>query len=157
MSISYQLATPADASSFAYCQIQAFLEDRFYQACFGLTPTSPPEQVQENIEYRIKRYQRRLKEPQVHWIKAVDNSTGAVVGISGWEEPENRRPKTSDEGDGEELKWPSSWDREWLGSYEREEDKLVKATLGETKDLWCTCALSNPKPLCYCALSNDNG
>lgn len=138
MSISYQSATPADASSFAHCQIEAFMEDRFYQATFGLTPTSPPEQIQENIEYRIKRYQQRLKQPHVHWIKAVDDSTGAVVGISGWEEPESRRAKSSGNSGGEELKWLSSWNKEFIEEYDKKLEEATKAALGDTKGHWCT-------------------
>jgi hypothetical protein len=142
MSISYQLSTPADASAFAHCQIEAFMEDRFYQAAFGLTPTSPPEQKQENIEYRIKRYQRRLKEPQVHWIKAVDDSTGAIVGISGWEEPESRWPKASGEGGEKELKWLSSWNKEFIEEYDKKLEEATKAVLGDTKGFWCMCSLT---------------
>ena len=135
MPITYSKATQSDAAGFAHCQIESFLEDKFYQAGFGLGPSSKPEDYQEQYDYRVERWKLRLQNTNIRWIKAMDDETGAVVGISGWELPEDRRSKNSIPG--EEVKWPLSWNKEFLGLAEKRTDEILKANAIDSDRLWC--------------------
>lgn len=143
MSITYHKATPSDAEGFAHCQIDSFMEDRFYQAAFGLKPDSQQEAYQEQLGYRIKRWQNRLDNPDIHWIKAVDQPTGAIVGICGCEVPEARRQR-KDSKPSEEVQWPSGWDKQFLDLAERRTEEILEATGVEKEKLWCKSCHSRP-------------
>ena len=136
MSITYHPATPSDAPDFARCQVEAFIEDPLHQTATGATTSAPQSVIEENIDYRTKRYALRLVKSHIHWIKAVDESTGDLAGFSGWEEPENRQP----EGDDvlKALEKPSSWDVEFAGRVEERFAEMKKRVLAERKDAWCT-------------------
>lgn len=95
---------PSDAPGFARCQMAAYREDKVYQIATGMKPDSTPEMFQENLDYRIKRWQLRLAKPNIHWTKAVDEGKGEIVGISGWEEPEARQLQYSRIDD--DFEWP---------------------------------------------------
>jgi hypothetical protein len=136
MSITYHPATLSDAQSFARCQVEAFMEDKVHQTATGLTPDASLGVLEENLDYRTARYERRIANQHFHWIKAVDASTGALAGFSGWEEPENQKP---DEVDSEKtLEWPSSWNMEFAKNVEEQMAEMKKIVLGERKDVWCT-------------------
>ena len=135
MSISYHVATPNDAHDLARIQIEAFMQDKFYQFAFRLTDASKTEEVQENIDYRIRRYGRQLKNPHIHYIKAVDNSAGEVVGLSGWQEPKNRQSDGA--GVGDELERPAGWNHEFVSKYEMLLEEEHRRLLGDADSLWC--------------------
>lgn len=143
MTITYSKAVPSDAEGFAHCQIEAFLEDRFYQACFGIFPNSESEILRENLDYRIKRWQNRFQNTNIHWIKAVDDATGIVIGISGWEVPRSRQIKVSTPGGDSisDMRMPSSWDKDVLELAEKKAEVVLKANAVESDKLWCKSLL----------------
>jgi hypothetical protein len=140
MSMTYSTATQWDAAGFAHCQLEAFLEDRFYQAAFRLTSESTQEDYQEQYDYRVKRWQHRLQNTNIRWIKAVEDATGTVVGISGWELPEARQSKNPVTG--EDVKWPSNWDKEFLELAEKRIKEILKANSIDSDRLWCKTKLT---------------
>ena len=136
MSVIYQPATLSDAHNFARCQVEAFMEDEVHQTATSVTPNAPQSVLKENVDYRTAKYERRIANQHIHWIKAVDAATGTFAGFSGWEEPENRK---SDEVDSEKtLEWPSNWNMEFAGRMEEKVAAMKKSVLGERKDVWCT-------------------
>ncbi len=142
MTISYQTGIPADASSFAHCHVEAFLEDKLYHTLCNLTPTSPPQRYLENVNYRTKRFQIQLAHPHTYWIKAIDDSTSKIVGISGWEEPKVRWLNAPDKVV-EDLERPLSWNKEVIELYDKKFEEVNKTALGDTNDFWSMCTSTN--------------
>ena len=89
MAVALTLATLDDAPTLARCNVEASQSDALHQAASGLSANATLGQQQAALKWREGLFKRNLSKPNVHWMKAMDESTGAIVGYAGWMGPED--------------------------------------------------------------------
>ncbi|PPJ60523.1 hypothetical protein CBER1_03194 [Cercospora berteroae] len=85
MGIRIERAGPDDSNACVELGFKAFQSDLLNRSVLPEQVT--PEQEREYIEWRKSIFRRRLEGENRHWLMAVDESTGEVVGYAGWNGP----------------------------------------------------------------------
>jgi hypothetical protein len=118
---------------------QAFADDLLNKRLYNLVDPTP-EQVEEDLQWRINRNGRRMYSAGSHWVKALESTTGKPVGYSGILAPEKGKPKGLDTDD---SVMPATLNKELYALIGEKGKALRKQHLGERDDYWCEF-----RPLC---------
>jgi hypothetical protein len=118
---------------------QAFADDLLNKRLYNLVDPTP-EQVEEDLQWRINRNGRRMYTAGSHWVKALESTTGKPVGYSGILAPEKGKPKGLDTDD---SVMPATLNKELYALIGEKGKALRKQHLGERDDYWC-----ESRPLC---------
>lgn len=142
MPITIHPATPSDAPTFAHINIMSYQSDALHATAFGVLNNLTPEQQKSDLVYRTALFERNLNMPNVHWIKAVDDATGCVVGYAGWVAPEDSNVQDADEDLRDLGTMPTHINRSVLDLAEAKMADAKLRMLGDRKDLWCQSNMS---------------
>lgn len=142
MSISVLPATPNDASETVDLGMRAFWNDPLSRLSWN-PDTATSEQIVQFKQWRRAMSTTRMSGSGKHYFKAVDNTTGAIVGFVGTYAPE---------GFDIEATWqsptpaPEFVNQDAMGEF-RERQIAAKAKwLGERRDVWCKCCAPEVVP-----------
>lgn len=112
---------------------RAFADDLLNKRLYNLVDPTP-EQLEEDLQWRIGRNGRRMHSAGSHWVKAIDTTTGKPVGYSGILAPEKGKPKGLDTDD---SVMPATLNKELYAAIGEKGKMLRKQHLGERDDYWC--------------------
>lgn len=128
MNISIQPAESSDNEAIIHLHSIAFTDDPVWNTMVPAEITA--EQQQELNEYNLLRHIQRANQPNRNYYKAIDESTGQIVGVSGWwkglEEDSSQMP--------EPPKWLNKEGREEIGKiFKTAKEKFIAGR----NDVWC--------------------
>ena len=129
MAITLYLETLEDAHEHAICNIDAFRGDDLRKILFGQTNEAA------QIEFQKGGFEKRFRKPNVQMIKAVDDSTGAMVGFSAWSEPEDPTANKEQADPKNVDNLPNGMDRALVEKAEAKTAEVKKGILGNKNDL----------------------
>lgn len=119
---------------------RAFDDDLLNKRLYNLVDATP-EQVEEDLQWRINRNGRRMfSGAGSHWFKAIETATGKPVGYCGILAPEKGKPKGLDTDD---SVMPVTMNKELWALVGEKGKALRKQYLGERDDYWC-----ESRPIC---------
>lgn len=128
-----------DADPLTRIGYQAFADDLLNQRLYNLVDPTP-QQLEEDLQWRIGRNDRRMHSTGSHWFKAIETLTGKPVGYCGILAPEKGKPKGLDTDD---TVMPATLNKELYALIGEKGKALRKQHLGERDDYWCEF-----RPLC---------
>ena len=128
-----------DADPLTRIGYQAFADDLLNKRLYNLIDPTP-EQLEEDLQWRIGRNDRRMHSAGSHWFKAIETATGKPVGYSGIVAPEKGKPKGFDTDD---TAMPATLNKELYAIIGEKGKALRKQHLGDRDDYWCEF-----RPLC---------
>ncbi|ORY12158.1 acyl-CoA N-acyltransferase [Clohesyomyces aquaticus] len=76
--------THEDALPAAHMYARAFSTDVLQNAMFPPSPSTSDHDVTQELHWRTSIYQRALQLPTLHHVKAVDSTTGQLIGAAGY-------------------------------------------------------------------------
>ena len=130
MAITILPATPDDAEDMIDVGNRAFGNDMLSNATFDRT-SATAEECAEYKSWRVKLSKLRMSGPGKHYVKAVDETTGAIVGYAGLMGPKAERLPHS------AVPLPAFINAD----FDQELTEKFKSTreqcLGERQDVWC--------------------
>jgi hypothetical protein len=139
----------ADGDILTRVGYRAFADDLLNKRLYNLEDPTP-SQLEKDLQWRIKRNERRMYAPGGYWFKAIESSTGKPVGYCGIQEPEKGKAKGLDAEDQEVL--PETMNRELYDFVSKKGKELREKLLGERDDYWCkstsVCGFSHRHVTC---------
>lgn len=136
MAIAIHPASEADAAEFTPVGMAAFKDDPLHSSLDGPEELTAA-QTAEHIEWRTARVKERMAGENVHYFKAVDEATGAIVGYSGWFGPTHTKGLTNDEDLLTGL--PTYMDRGVMEQIDRSIAQAKQELMSDRSDYWCKC------------------
>ncbi|KAM0719282.1 hypothetical protein Q7P37_005187 [Cladosporium fusiforme] len=144
MAITILPALPSDSATLTPIGLLAFANDPL-NAAMVKASTSTPSQLDEHLQWRIKRNERRMQGAGKFWFKAVDSETGEMIGYTGILAPEaGVKFNNVAVGAGSveaEGGMPEIIDREWLVVWEGIMEELKERHLKGRDDYWYVCSM----------------
>ena len=137
MTVTLHPAATGDFLDLARCNNTAFQSDPLYQAGFNLGPTATPEEHAAHLDFRKDSFEKLFDKTNIQLVKAVDISSGALVGYFRLNSPQDTDSKTDEENPRELGDVPESFNRELLESTTARFWELKDGALGVRKDVWC--------------------
>ena len=130
MSITIHPAELQDASGMLDVSMAAFAGDVLSEATFGLSSASE-EEVADFRNWRTDLTKLRMNGRGKHYFKAVDSSTGSVVGFIGVYGPDAEAPAQSS------VSLPTHMNHEVDDEVKTKMKAANDRLVGDRKDVWC--------------------
>jgi hypothetical protein len=122
-----------DASVLTRIGYKAFADDLLNKRLYNLEDATPA-QIEQDLQWRISRNEKRMYGAGSHWFKAVERSTGKAVGYCGILAPEKGKPKGLDADD---TKMPETMNQELWAVIGAKGKELREKHVGKRDDYWC--------------------
>jgi hypothetical protein len=124
-----------DASVLTRIGYKAFADDLLNKRLYNLEDATTA-QIEQDLQWRIQRNEKRMYSAGSHWLKAIEPATGKAVGYCGILAPEKGKPKGLDADD---TKMPESMDQELWAVIGAKGKELREQHVGKRDDYWCKC------------------
>lgn len=125
-----------DASVLTRIGYKAFANDLLNLRLYNLQDATPA-QVEDNLQWRIQRNEKRMYGSGGYWFKAIESTTGKAVGSSGILAPEKGKPKGLDVTD--DTKLPETMNHDLWAAVGAKGKELRERYMGDRDDYWCKC------------------
>jgi hypothetical protein len=136
MAATYDIVpiSETDASVLTRIGYKAFANDLLNLRLYNLEDATP-SQVEDDLQWRIQRNEKRMNEPGSHWFKAIESAIGKAVGYCGILAPEKGKPKGLDvTGD---TKLPETMNQDLWAMVGAKGKELREQHMGNRDDYWC--------------------
>jgi hypothetical protein len=125
-----------DASVLTRIGYKAFANDLLNLRLYNLQDAAPT-QVEDDLQWRIQRNEKRMYGSGSHWFKAIEATTGKAVGSCGILAPEKGKPKGLDTTDNTKL--PETMSQDLWAVVGAKGKELREQHMGNRDDYWCKC------------------
>jgi hypothetical protein len=125
-----------DASVLTRIGYKAFANDLLNLRLYNLQDAAPT-QVEDDLQWRIQRNEKRMYGSGSHWFKAIEATTGKAVGSCGILAPEKGKPKGLDTTDNTKL--PETMNQDLWAVVGAKGKELGEQHMGNIDDYWCKC------------------
>jgi hypothetical protein len=122
-----------DASVLTRIGYKAFADDLLNKRLYNLEDATPA-QIEQDLQWRIQRNEKRMHSSGSHWFKAIEPATGKAVGYCGILAPEKGKPKGLDADD---TKMPETMNQELWAVIGAKGKELREKHVGKRDDYWC--------------------
>ena len=137
MTISIQPATTQDAPDMVSVGTRAFADDLMNQAFFDPRKATP-EQYEEFMKWRVERTHKRMGGLGALYFKAMDDSTGALLGVIGIAKPvEGQSGPDADHALQATVTKPDFVNAGASEEMMKKQEEMNKKWVGDRKDVWC--------------------
>lgn len=135
MAATYDIVpiSETDPSVLTRIGYKAFADDLLNSRLYNLEGATP-SQIENDLQWRIRRNEKRMNDSGSHWLKAVESTTGKAVGYCGILAPKEGKPHGLDTDD---TKLPETMDRNLHATLEAKAKELREQCLGKRDDYWC--------------------
>jgi hypothetical protein len=139
MAATYDIVSigETDASALTRIGYKAFADDLLNLRLYNLQDATP-SQIENDLQWRIQRNEKRMYGPGGHWFKAINTATGKAVGYCGILAPEKGKPKGLDTTD-DTIKLPETMNQDLWAVVGAKGKELREQHMGNRDDYWCKC------------------
>lgn len=144
MSVSILPCTIDDADAMITCGEQAFANDVLIKAIFN-PDTATREEIRLHHDYRTAVARKRLTGAGKYYFKAVDDTTGSLVGFVGMFDPQVDVDSQSQI----DVERPKCLNDEFDAKFRKALREAEAKVIGDRKDVWCMWSYSYIQLLLY--------
>ena len=129
MTVTILPATVSDARALTSTGLQAFSTDPLNKALENYSALDPTQR-NEYLQWRTERNLDRMTGPGKFWFKAVDSTTGDLVGYVGMLAPKKTRPEPERSVDEWHASAPANTDLELFATFVRKLEEMQEELMG---------------------------